>query len=343
MAMDAPVRVPARVDPWVVGAVVVALVAVTAILVPLLLDPRVAALARIGIGVMWLGAVGLTLGMSLPVGYRLEGRGLAVRAGLLTLRFAYPDIVRADRVISPLAGPAWSLVRVRLGLDGGAGSTSPRATARASCASWRPGRRTCGPCPAAWRTPSGRARERCTGGGAVRTTGARTEAGMLAWPARWDPWAVAIVAGALLAMLGSAIAVWLDPGAGATRVPVLVMVVVVFAGIWALMLPLRIEFTMEALRVRAGLLRRSIAFADLVRVESTWSLVSTPTSGLSLQRVRLVDVRGKVLEVGPRDRVGFLAEVLARAPQLVEDPSAGPRRAWRDPARERPRHRRRLV
>jgi len=166
---------------------------------------------------------------------------------------------------------------------------------------------------------------------------------MLAWPARWDPWAVAIVAGALLAMLGSAIAVWLDPGAGATRVPVLVMVVVVFAGIWALMLPLRIEFTMEALRVRAGLLRRSIAFADLVRVESTWSLVSTPTSGLSLQRVRLVDVRGKVLEVGPRDRVGFLAEVLARAPQLVEDPSAGPRRAWRDPARERPRHRRRLV
>jgi len=119
MAMDAPVRVPARVDPWVVGAVVVALVAVTAILVPLLLDPRVAALARIGIGVMWLGAVGLTLGMSLPVGYRLEGRGLAVRAGLLTLRFAYPDIVRADRVISPLAGPAWSLVRVRLGLDGG--------------------------------------------------------------------------------------------------------------------------------------------------------------------------------------------------------------------------------
>lgn len=117
--MDAPVRVPARVDPWVVVVVTVALVAVTAILLPLFLDAQVAPLAKAGIAVMWIGAVGLTLGMSLPVRYRLEGPGFTVRAGLLTLRFAYRDIVRADRVISPLSGPAWSLVRVRLGLDGG--------------------------------------------------------------------------------------------------------------------------------------------------------------------------------------------------------------------------------
>jgi len=88
--MDAAVRVPARVDPWVVVLVTVALAAVTAILLPLF-----------------------------PVRYRLEAPGFTVRAGLLTLRFAYRDIVRADRVISPLSGPAWSLVRVRLALDGG--------------------------------------------------------------------------------------------------------------------------------------------------------------------------------------------------------------------------------
>jgi hypothetical protein len=117
--MDAAVRVPARVDLWVVAIVVVALAAVTAILLPLFLDAQVAPLAKAGIAVMWFGAVGLTLGMSLPVRYRLEGPGFTVRAGLLTLRFAYRDIVRADRVISPLSGPAWSLVRVRLALDGG--------------------------------------------------------------------------------------------------------------------------------------------------------------------------------------------------------------------------------
>jgi hypothetical protein len=117
--MDAAVRVPARVDLWVVAIVVVALAAVTAILLPLFLDAQVAPLAKAGIAVMWFGAVGLTLGMALPVRYRLEGPGFTVRAGLLTLRFAYRDIVRADRVISPLSGPAWSLVRVRLALDGG--------------------------------------------------------------------------------------------------------------------------------------------------------------------------------------------------------------------------------
>ena len=117
--MKPAVRVPARVDPWVVAVVTVALAVVTAILLPLFLDPQVAVLAKSGIAVMWFGAVGLTLGMSLPVRYRFEGPGFTVRAGLLTLRFAYRDIVRADRVISPLSGPAWSLVRVRLALDGG--------------------------------------------------------------------------------------------------------------------------------------------------------------------------------------------------------------------------------
>ncbi len=117
--MNPAVRVPARVDPWVVAVVGLALVAVTAILLPLFLDAEVAPLAKAGIAVMWFGAVGLTLGMSLPVRYQLEGPGFTVRAGLLTLRFAYRDIVRADRVISPLSGPAWSLVRVRLALDGG--------------------------------------------------------------------------------------------------------------------------------------------------------------------------------------------------------------------------------
>jgi hypothetical protein len=177
----------------------------------------------------------------------------------------------------------------------------------------------------------------------MSTTEFRTKAEALAWPVQWDAWAVAIVVAALLGMLASGVAVWLDPGATEARLPVLVMNVVVLAGVWALMVPLRYELTMEELRVRAGLTRHAIAWADLVRVEVGWGFVSTTTAGLSLRRVRLVGVRGRVLEVAPRDRVGFVAEILARAPQLVEDPSAGPRRAWHDPARERPRHRWRIV
>jgi len=171
----------------------------------------------------------------------------------------------------------------------------------------------------------------------------RTDAGALNWPAQHDAWVVLVVGLALLGMLGSVVAVWLDPGATEARVPALVMSLVVLAGIRFLMVPLRYELTLDELRVRAGLTRHRIAWADLVRVEVGWSLVSSTTAGLSLQRVRLVGVRGRVLEVAPRDRVGFVAEVLARAPQLVEDASAGKRRAWHDPARERPRHRRRLV
>jgi len=170
-----------------------------------------------------------------------------------------------------------------------------------------------------------------------------TDAETLSWPVQHDAWVVVVVGMALLGMLGSVVSVWLDPGATAARVPALVMSLVVLAGIRVLMVPLRYELTLDELRVRAGLTRSAIAWSALVRVEVVWSLVSNTTAGLSLRRVRLVGVRGRVLEVAPRDRLGFVAEVLARAPQLVEDASGGPQRAWHDPARERPRHRRRLV
>jgi hypothetical protein len=112
-------HVPARVDLWVVALVVLALFGVALIVTPLLLDARVALGAKALVGTFGAGALLLTLGMAVPVRYWLEPQGLTVRAGALRLRFAYPDIVRADRVISPLSGPAWSLVRVRIALDGG--------------------------------------------------------------------------------------------------------------------------------------------------------------------------------------------------------------------------------
>lgn len=112
-------RVPARIDGVLVVLVVLALLLAGLIVAPLLLDPRVAPLAKWVVGGFGLGALVLTFGLAVPVRYWLEPQGLTVRAGLLLLRFAYPDIVRVDRVISPLSGPAWSLVRLRVALHGG--------------------------------------------------------------------------------------------------------------------------------------------------------------------------------------------------------------------------------
>ncbi len=119
MASFETVTVPARVDAWVVAVVVVALAGLGLIVGPLLVDPGVAPLVKVVVGAMGLGALVLTLGVSVPVSYVLEPQGFTVRAGFLTLRLAYRDIVRAQPVLSPLSGPAWSLVRVRVALDGG--------------------------------------------------------------------------------------------------------------------------------------------------------------------------------------------------------------------------------
>jgi hypothetical protein len=113
------VLVPARVDVLFVAAVLAAMGLLVALVAPLLLDPDVAVAVKLAVGAMGVGALALTFGMALPVRYLLEPEGFTVRAGFLTLRLAYRDIVRATPLLSPLTGPSWSLVRVRVALDAG--------------------------------------------------------------------------------------------------------------------------------------------------------------------------------------------------------------------------------
>ena len=113
------VPVPARVDVVFVAVVLAAMGVLIAVVMPLLLDPDVAVAIKLAVGAMGVGALTLTLGMALPVRYLLEPEGFTVRAGFLTLRLAYRDIVRATPLLSPLTGPSWSLVRVRVALDAG--------------------------------------------------------------------------------------------------------------------------------------------------------------------------------------------------------------------------------
>ena len=119
--------IPARVDAWLAVGAVIAALGVIALITPLLLDPGVALAVRVLVAVLAVGFIGATLAVTVPVRYAFEGGGVLVRAGLLTIRLAYPDIVVAAKLVSPLSNAAWSWVKVRLVLrQGGMIEIAPR-------------------------------------------------------------------------------------------------------------------------------------------------------------------------------------------------------------------------
>ena len=157
----------------------------------------------------------------------------------------------------------------------------------------------------------------------------------LSWPVQVDRWVVGVLAVSLVAMVAVPVAVALDPTARGDAWWVTLMTVAIWGLVVLLTLPTRYELTLDELRVRSGVLRTSVRWADVVRVELAFSLVSSTTAAWTFRRVSLVTERGRVLEVGPRDRLGFVAEVLARAPHLVAEAGTARGRAWHDPARDR--------
>lgn len=147
-----------------------------------------------------------------------------------------------------------------------------------------------------------------------------------------DRWVVVVLAFSGLAMVVATAAIALDPGVGVMQLLfVLAINLLTVGAVVALAYPIAYEVDAVEVRVRAGVLRHRVALADLRRVALTTSLVSSTTAAWTFRRVQLVDRRGRVLEVGPADRVGFVAEVLARAPQLVQERSSNRARAWHDP------------
>ena len=119
--------IPARVDAWLVLALALAALAFAALITPLLIDPDVALGVRLLVAAFALGTLVAGLAVSVPVRYAFEWGGVCVRAGFLTIRLAYPDIVSASKLVSPLSNAAWSWVKVRLTLrQGGAIEIAPR-------------------------------------------------------------------------------------------------------------------------------------------------------------------------------------------------------------------------
>lgn len=151
-----------------------------------------------------------------------------------------------------------------------------------------------------------------------------------------DRWLVVVLVASGVAMVAATVAVALDGGVGVLAL-VVAMNALTAGTVWALAYPIVYEIDLDEVRVRAGVLRHRMALVDLERVALSTSVVSSTTAAWTSRRVRLIGRGGRVLEVGPSDRSGFVAEVLARAPQLVEDVSVGRGRAWHAPNRDRRR------
>lgn len=167
--------------------------------------------------------------------------------------------------------------------------------------------------------------------------GAASEATTLTFGPGVDRWLLLLIGLVLLSMVGTFRALWADEG-GRWAVGLFLLLALAFFGLILLLtMPLRYTVDAEALQVRAGVLRYRWALADLVRLETGVGVVASPTAGWTVHRLMLLDAKGRSMELGPADRDGLVAALLARAPQLVaETPSSrAGRKVWRDPKRDR--------
>jgi hypothetical protein len=113
------VWVPVRVDAWLVAVVVLMMSVIVIAVAPLVRDPDLLPTVRYLVAAMAALTIALTFGFTVPLRYAFEDGGVYVRAGLVRMRLAYPDIARAEKVLSPLTSAAWSMVKVRLVLAQG--------------------------------------------------------------------------------------------------------------------------------------------------------------------------------------------------------------------------------
>lgn len=135
------------------------------------------------------------------------------------------------------------------------------------------------------------------------------------FPSKTDAWIQIVLLGTSLACL---LALVVTPGEmggteGVIAIPLLLASAVL--PVWMLF-NTRYVLDGHHLRVHSGPFRWSVPIEDITHVEPTRSPLSSPA--LSLDRLRIEYARGKRLLVSPENRDGFLRELEARRPGLVE-------------------------
>lgn len=124
--------------------------------------------------------------------------------------------------------------------------------------------------------------------------------------------------GALLALLPLANVGLIAGGLVASQPPLTwiglgcaVFNVLIYAGV---IFPLRYELTDTELVVRQGLLRRRVAYEEILGVQPSRNPISSPA--LSLDRLLIERDSAIPLLISPADRDGFLGALAERAPHL---------------------------
>lgn len=132
-----------------------------------------------------------------------------------------------------------------------------------------------------------------------------------------DWWLAVIIALLPIVTIGAAIGVIRGGGSPLVALAPVGLVALVFGGA---LFPLYYQLDSDAIVIRSGLMRSRIPYASLRAVRPTRNPLSSPA--LSLDRLHLDSGNPLGPNVSPRDREGFYATLLERAPHLRREGDA---------------------
>ncbi|MBM4366862.1 MAG: PH domain-containing protein [Deltaproteobacteria bacterium] len=129
------------------------------------------------------------------------------------------------------------------------------------------------------------------------------------FPTKVDTWLAVVLGGAALVTVGGAVVSLVEghyEGVGGVVVMALAFGVFLF--------PMHYTVADDALVIRYGLVRSRVQYRDIRAVKPTWNPISSPA--MSLDRLHIDCGNPLGPNISPRDREGFYAALLEKAPHL---------------------------
>lgn len=133
-----------------------------------------------------------------------------------------------------------------------------------------------------------------------------------------DAWLVSLIWGsAILPLVAGLLVVWTDAKAGSYLITISALT---FTLILAATFPLYYEVTERELVIRAGLFRWRVPLDGIAEIRPTRSIVSAPALSLDRLLIRFRSAKGRfrLAMISPRDQAGFLREIAARTPGMMQ-------------------------
>jgi len=143
-----------------------------------------------------------------------------------------------------------------------------------------------------------------------------TATSFLEYRSRIDPWMAWVLMGTCALLLISCFLALIDDSSGtfSTAMVVLITLVLTPMMVWVLVGTVY-RLTDTHLLIRSGPFKTDIRLDDIISVEPSRSLLSSPA--LSRDRFLIRYERFSTVMISPDDRASFLQEIATRAPQLI--------------------------